>query len=115
MRRLNRGYRKKDYATDVLSFPAPAIFRREGGVLGELVLCTAVLKQQAREQGHSPARELDVLIVHGILHLLDFDHERGPKAAAEMARWEARLLGPVKSSKLPASQGLIARAPSGKS
>src|SRR5690606_2338926 len=49
MRRLNSRYRHKDYATDVLSFPAPEPFRRQG-MLGELVICTGVLKRQAREQ-----------------------------------------------------------------
>jgi probable rRNA maturation factor len=101
MARLNGQYRGKPYATDVLSFDAPAVFRRQGH-LGELVICGAVLRRQAREQGHSPARELRVLLVHGLLHLLGFDHERGPRAAREMARWEARWLAGV---------GLVGRGP----
>ena len=108
MRSLNRRYRRRDYATDVLSFSAHKIFRAQG-ILGELVLCAPVLRRQAREQGHSEARELDVLLVHGLLHLLDFDHERGVRAASDQARAEARLLGPGRA------KGLIARLRSGKS
>lgn len=92
MARLNARYRGKSGPTDVLTFPAPAVFRR-AGILGELVICAPVLREQARAEGHSPARELDVLLVHGLLHLLGFDHEKGPRAAREMARWERRLFG----------------------
>ena len=108
MKRLNFRYRKKNSATDILSFPAPEIFRQHG-MLGELVICEAVLLRQAREQEHNPRRELEVLLVHGVLHLLDFDHERGPKAAVEMARWESKLLAGLKPSKETKS-GLVARS-----
>jgi probable rRNA maturation factor len=104
MRTLNRSYRGKDYPTDVLSFPAPEVFRRQG-VLGELVICVPVLKRQAAEQGHSAEQELSVLLVHGVLHLLGFDHELGPKQAKVMRDWEARILG-VRLS----GRGLIERA-----
>lgn len=93
MTRLNGRYRGKNYPTDVLSFNAPEIFA-QAGQLGELVICLPTLRKQARELGHSDRRELDVLIAHGVLHLLGLDHELGPQEAAEMARWEARLLGP---------------------
>ncbi len=105
MARLNARYRGKRRPTDVLSFPAPSVFRREG-ILGEIAICGPVLREQAREAGHAPARELDLLLVHGLLHLLGFDHERGPRAAREMARWECRLLG---------ERGLIRRGDSDKS
>jgi probable rRNA maturation factor len=91
MARLNARVRGKPYATDVLSFPVPEIFQRQGE-LGELVVCLPVLLKQARELGHRPEVELQVLLVHGVLHLLGLDHEKGPKAAREMARWEAELL-----------------------
>jgi probable rRNA maturation factor len=107
MTALNRRYRGKAYPTDVLSFSAPEPFRRAGH-LGDLVICLPTLKRQAREQCHAPERELQVLLVHGVLHLLGFDHELGPKQAALMQRWEARLLD------RPAS-GLIARSKDGKS
>lgn len=101
MTRLNSQYRGKKYATDVLSFTAPEMFSRAGW-LGELVICVPVLKRQARELGHTPEQELDVLLAHGILHLLGLDHEKGPRHAAQMAGWEKRLL----STKMP---GLIGR------
>lgn len=91
MTRLNGQYRGKKYATDVLSFTAPDMFSRAGW-LGELVICLPVLKRQARELGHTPEQELDVLLAHGILHLLGLDHERGPRHAAKMAAWERKLL-----------------------
>jgi rRNA maturation RNase YbeY len=99
MKRLNSGYRKKSYATDVLSFGAPEPFRSQGW-LGELVVCAPVLERQAREQGHSGERELDVLLAHGLLHLLGLDHERSQAEAERMSRLESRLLS---------GQGLTAR------
>jgi probable rRNA maturation factor len=103
MKRLNGFYRGQKYATDVLSFEAPLKFRAHG-YLGELVICSSVLKRQAREHKHKPELELEILLVHGVLHLLGFDHEMGMKAAAEMRQWEAKLLG------RSAARGLISRA-----
>ena len=100
MKKLNRAWRKKNYPTDVLSFSAHEVFYRQG-YLGELVICLPVLKKQAREQGHTPERELDVLLVHGVLHLMGFDHELGPKQAKLMQKWENTLLK---------DSGLISRA-----
>jgi probable rRNA maturation factor len=95
MRALNREYRGKDYATDVLSFHAeggePAAgghLGRAGGHLGDVVIATGVAARQARDAGHSPATELRVLALHGLLHLLGYDHERD---RGEMARVEQRL------------------------
>ncbi|MCM2323999.1 MAG: rRNA maturation RNase YbeY [Oligoflexia bacterium] len=106
MTRLNLMYRRKRYATDVLSFAAPEPFRGEG-FLGDLVVCLPVLKRQAREMGHSPAEELRVLLAHGVLHLLGLDHETGDSEAARMRRWESRLLaGPRRAG----ARGLIERA-----
>lgn len=92
MRKLNYRYRKKNYTTDVLSFPAPEPFYSQGWI-GELVVCIPVLKAQARELGHSERRELEVLLAHGLLHLLGLDHEKSRAEARKMARLEARLLG----------------------
>lgn len=102
MKRLNAFYRQQDYATDVLSFEAPLKFRAHG-YLGELVICSSVVKKQAREHKHKPDLKLEILLVHGVLHLLGFDHEKGVKAAAEMRRWETQLLG------RRAARGLISR------
>lgn len=91
MKSLNKKYRGKAYATDVLSFPAPEIFARQGH-LGDLVICESVLERQAREMGHSAVEELRVLLVHGLLHLLGYDHEKSKVDASAMAKWESRLL-----------------------
>lgn len=92
MRHINSIHRRKKMVTDVLSFPAAQFFF-ENGYLGDLVLCVPVLKRQAKFFKHTPQRELKILLVHGVLHLLGFDHEKNKKAAAIMARWESRLLG----------------------
>jgi len=95
VRALNRQYRKKDTATDVLSFPAfaPSALRRgkppgDGEFLGDVVIASGVAARQAREAGHSLATELRVLALHGLLHLLGYDHERDD---GRMARLERRL------------------------
>jgi probable rRNA maturation factor len=113
MRTLNREYRGKDYATDVLSFPAehtleakPRNRRRSSREvrgkdsaraprrrdvirhLGDVVIATGVAARQARDAGHSVATELRVLALHGLLHLLGYDHEQDQ---GDMARLERRL------------------------
>ena len=88
---LNGQFRKKHKPTDILSFPTSKPFH-EIGQLGELVICIAVLKGQAKIYHHRPEDELDVLIVHGLLHLFGFDHELGEKESSRMARWEKKLL-----------------------
>jgi probable rRNA maturation factor len=83
LRALNRKFRKEDKATDVLSFPAD-----EPGYLGDVVISSGVAARQARAAGHSLATELRVLALHGLLHLLGYDHERDD---GQMARLERRL------------------------
>ena len=81
MRRLNNSFRGRDYATDILSFA-----NSEAGVLGELVMALPVLKRQARENDHSLQAELTYMILHGVLHLVGYDHETNDKAATRMYR-----------------------------
>lgn len=83
VRRLNRQYRRKDAPTDVLSFPS-----EERGYLGDIVIAAGVARRQARDAGHSVPTELRILALHGLLHLLGYDHERDN---GRMARVEARL------------------------
>jgi probable rRNA maturation factor len=83
VRDLNRRYRGKDAATDVLSFPAD-----EPGELGDVVIALGVARRQASQAGHSLATEFRVLALHGLLHLLGYDHERD---AGQMRRLEQRL------------------------
>jgi probable rRNA maturation factor len=91
MLKLNHLYRKIKKPTDVLSFEAPPVFLR-AGFLGQLYICLPVLTRQAKEHGHPLQQELDILLVHGLLHLVGFDHERGDKAAVEMAFAESLFI-----------------------
>lgn len=94
MAHLNGKYRGITEPTDVLSFgcddpcPAPG---DEPITLGDVVIAPAVAEAQAAELGHSIEQELDVLLVHGVLHLLGYDHEAADDAGAMAAR-EAALL-----------------------
>lgn len=97
MRRINKQFRRKDYATDVLSFPSML-----PGSLGEMAIATGVCRRQAREAGHTEAVEARILALHGLLHLLGYDHETDE---GEMLRAEERLR---KRARLPL--GLIRRA-----
>jgi probable rRNA maturation factor len=98
LRRLNRQFRGKDYATDVLSFPSAA------GYLGDLAISAMRARAQAREFGHSTEDELRILMLHGVLHLLGLDHETDAGRMARVERRWRRELG------LP--NGLIERAQS---
>ena len=94
-RALNRRYRRTDAPTDVLSFaPGPEAGPRtaamEPRALGDIVIATGVARRQARRMAHSYATELRVLALHGLLHLLGYDHDH-PGDRGRMARAEARL------------------------
>ncbi|HEY3198288.1 MAG TPA: rRNA maturation RNase YbeY [Nitrospirales bacterium] len=114
IRDLNRRYRKKDSATDVLAFPleseggGPSRLRRTvrvrslrkaqaqpPWVLGDVVISLATARRQAQDFGHGLNQEVVRLLVHGVLHLLGYDHERGRREAARMADEERRVLGMV--------------------
>jgi probable rRNA maturation factor len=90
VRALNRRFRKKDASTDVLSFPNASHESEPGAppYLGDVVIAAGVARRQARDAGHSIHTELRVLALHGLLHLLGYDHERD---AGRMARLERRL------------------------
>jgi probable rRNA maturation factor len=82
IRTLNNTYRGKDRPTDVLSFPG------EGRFLGDIAIARGVAGRQARRAGHAVGTELRILALHGLLHLIGYDHERD---SGEMKRVEARL------------------------
>ncbi|MCW2756262.1 MAG: hypothetical protein JWO46_8 [Nocardioidaceae bacterium] len=94
---LNAKWMDKEGPTDVLAFPMDELRpgqvseEPEEGVLGDLVLCPAVAHHQAVEAGHSTTDELDLLTVHGILHLLGYDHAE-PDEKAEMFGLQGTLL-----------------------
>ena len=102
LRRLNRKFRHENYVTDVLSFPSEAAGPAIEVSMGEMAISADRALKQAREHGHSLADELHILMLHGVLHLMGYDHETdlGEMAATE-SRWRQRL-------RLP--QGLIERA-----
>jgi probable rRNA maturation factor len=106
LRRLNRTFRGKDKATDVLSFPAgpTTVFFGEPGapeLAGDLAISLETAAQQAQRFGHSLRDEVRVLLLHGVLHLAGFDHETD---TGEMAAREAEL-----RERLGLPAGLIAR------
>lgn len=88
---LNTRYRRKRKTTDILSFSAGEPFRSMGQ-LGELVISLPVARKQARERGLTLEMELQILMVHGVLHLMGLDHERSPSEARKMARFEEKIL-----------------------
>jgi probable rRNA maturation factor len=90
IRKLNSQYTQKNVPTDVLSFPAQSGSRTPDPFLGDIVIATGVARRQARDAGHSYQTELRVLALHGLLHLLGYDHDR-KNDAGRMARIEARL------------------------
>ena len=90
-RTLNARYRGRDHATNVLSFPALPAAAAPSGLLGELVICPAVLRQEARLQHKSARAHWAHMVVHGVLHLIGYDHEL-PGEARRMERREIRAL-----------------------
>ena len=107
IRMLNRDWRGKNKATDVLSFPQVGeadlrLLQKTAKAsprsvpdwwLGDVVISLDRAQEQAEEHGLTLEEELEVLLAHGLLHLLGFDHEKGGKAALEMRRLERRLIG----------------------
>ena len=98
---LNRRYRKKNRATDVLSFPLYEDLRLTSSLppgplpvlnLGDIFICKEVAKKQAKEFQLSYQGELIHLLIHGFLHLCGFDHEMSAKEERLMQQWEQRLI-----------------------
>lgn len=108
IRQLNRTYRGVDAATDVLSFPAGppqgAVQHAQNQSLGDIAIALGVARRQARRAGHALRTELRILALHGLLHLIGYDHEH-PADAGAMARIERQWR---KKGGLP--DGLIDRA-----
>lgn len=89
MRRLNRMYRGIDRPTDVLAF---AMRTQDSPLLGDVVISLHAAARQSAEAGHSLDREVTALLVHGVLHLLGYDHEQGDREARRMGRKEQAIL-----------------------
>jgi probable rRNA maturation factor len=99
---LNRRFRGKDKPTDVLSFPAGPDAEKQ--LAGEIAISAEIATKNARALGHSPAEEVKILVLHGVLHLRGYDHECDN---GQMARREKQL-----RAKLHLPQGLIERTDS---
>ncbi|MFZ1940981.1 MAG: rRNA maturation RNase YbeY [Terracidiphilus sp.] len=104
IRRLNRTYRGKDKATDVLSFPAEKFVQKREKIAGDLAISIDTARRQGAGCGHSLEMEIKVLMLHGLLHLAGYDHE---KDKGRMARREMQL-----REWLGLPQGLIERGSS---
>ena len=115
IRALNARFRRSDKVTDVLSFAQSAAGRPPAApgasrsALGDIVISTDTARRQATEAGHSYATELKVLALHGLLHLLGYDHH-APSDRGRMGRLERRLRA---NGGLRAGAGLIERAAAG--
>lgn len=102
MRSLNRRYRRKDRSTDVLAFPAGGA---ANGFLGDIVISVPYAAREARRRGEPSAREVDRLLLHGLLHLMGYDHETD---AGQMEALEGRLRRRLRIADLPAARGAVA-------
>lgn len=93
---LNLQYRGKDKPTNVLSFPSDIpeeiLDMLDARPLGDLVICIPVVLQEAEEQQKTPINHFTHLLVHGVLHLLGYDHELGEVEAEEMESLEIEIL-----------------------
>jgi len=87
-RELNKSYRQKDYATNVLTFD----YEQEPVVMADLVLCAPVVAREAKEQGKTLAAHYAHLLVHGALHAQGWDHETSEADAEEMEAYEVEIL-----------------------
>jgi len=91
IRKLNAKFRKKDYPTDVLSFPAGNDLLTGVQLLGDVVISVEKAKEHAKERRRTLNEEMVMLLIHGIVHLLGYDHERSPKDARIMDRLEKKI------------------------
>lgn len=93
IRELNRNYRGVDSSTDVLAFSqAEGAGPRQQGLLGDVVISAETAARQAGSRKSTLARELDLLVVHGVLHLAGMDHLGTEEQKKEMSSWQRRIL-----------------------
>lgn len=100
LRSLNRRFRHEDHATDVLSFPSGEDVAEESAspgrsdtplYLGDIAISVPFAQRQAEQQGHSLLDELQLLAIHGVLHLVGYDHDTGQAKTAMWAQQQAIL------------------------
>jgi rRNA maturation RNase YbeY len=93
MQKLNADYRQKNYPTDVLSFPVDENLPIKPRLLGDVIISVDKARRQAKERGKTLDQEMTTLLIHGVLHLLGYDHERSAKEARRMRRLEKKVYG----------------------
>ncbi len=91
MQKLNARYRRKDYPTDVLSFPVDEAMPLNTRLLGDVVISVQKAAEQAKDRQRTLEQEMITLLIHGIVHLLGYDHERSARDARAMTRVEKRI------------------------
>jgi len=91
IKKLNKTFRKKNKPTDVLSFAL-----EENGYLGEIVICPEIVKENAAKYGVTAKQETMKVFIHGILHLLGYDHEKSKKEALIMEKKQEEYLSKIK-------------------
>ncbi|KPJ71873.1 hypothetical protein AMJ50_00095 [Parcubacteria bacterium DG_74_3] len=103
MRKINREYRGKNRVTDVLSFSEPNLFQKQlkkdpllkAWNLGEIIICPREVKKNAKRFSSTFEKELTLCLIHGILHLLGYEHEKSEKKAELMARKQKNYLSQI--------------------
>jgi rRNA maturation RNase YbeY len=96
MQRLNRIFRQRDYATDVLAFPMQDASQSSLAFVGDVVICVPVALSQASRFDNTPDEEIMRLLIHGTLHLLGYDHETTEREAKRMTRKEQAIFRRLK-------------------
>ena len=91
MQKLNAKYRQKNYPTDVLSFGVDKKLAVQTRLLGDVIISVQKAASQAKERGRALDEEMVTLLIHGIVHLLGYDHERSAKDARVMGRLEKKI------------------------
>ena len=91
IQRLNAKYRQKNHPTDVLSFAAEKNLPMEIHLLGDVIISVEKAAEQARERRHTLDEEMTTLLIHGVVHLMGYDHERSSKDARVMGRLEKKI------------------------
>ena len=96
MQKLNRIFRQRDYATDVLAFPMQDASQSSLAFVGDVVICVPVALSQASRFDNTPDEEIMRLLIHGTLHLLGYDHETTEREAKRMTRKEQAIFRRLK-------------------
>ncbi|MGH7165424.1 MAG: rRNA maturation RNase YbeY [Nitrospiraceae bacterium] len=115
MQRLNRQYRGRDYPTDVLAFPMREAKGPASPLLGDVVISLHAAARQSAAGGRPIEQALATLLVHGILHLVGYDHERGAREARRMRRKERFILKSLRPvPRMIEARSLVSPQPSGR-